>query len=324
MQGNIIDSIRRVFSDGNSTIVCGGTGIYLPEYNIMVMAYPSTTAHGVCGPVMGVGSIAIPPYTIVQVSSHDDPHEALREVFIAIHRKPVHHLHPVPICHITKLPIELLLEIIKRVRQGNKGDLKQLRALTLSCKTIMGVMRIHREKIIAHYIVYRNVSNGWLVDSTAFCGRLHSMNDQPSITYGDNQLEWHQFGEFHRVNGPAYISPDGRCQMWYRRGRLHREGDEPAVIDNDAKYWLHNGKYWRIHDLPVFIDADGTQSWYRVGRQKCLHRKSDKPAVIRADGTQMWYKNGKRHRAKGKPAVIYIDGRPAEYWVNDVMTGISA
>jgi hypothetical protein len=55
---------------------------------------------------------------------------------------------------------------------------------------------------------------------------------------------------------------------WFRSGKLHREGDQPAVI------------------LP-----DGSRLWYREGE---LHRDGDRPAVIGADGLEGIWKRDKK------------------------------
>lgn len=64
---------------------------------------------------------------------------------------------------------------------------------------------------------------------------------------------------------------------WFYEGKLHREGDKPAIIYKN-----------------------GTQEWYIKG---LLHRENDKPAIIRNNGFEEWYLNGARHRSFGKPAI---------------------
>ena len=73
------------------------------------------------------------------------------------------------------------------------------------------------------------------------------------------------------------IHPNG-IQEWFKEGKRHREGDQPAVID-----------------------LVGTKEWWKEGN---LHREGDQPAIIYADGTKMWYKDGKRHREGDQPALI--------------------
>ena len=76
-----------------------------------------------------------------------------------------------------------------------------------------------------------------------------------------------------------WMCPSGKRE-WFRNGKLHREGDQPAVIF-----------------------ASGTLEWYTKG---LLHRGGDHPARIRADGTQVWFINGELHRDGDQPAVMVI------------------
>lgn len=77
------------------------------------------------------------------------------------------------------------------------------------------------------------------------------------------------------------------ARMWKKGGKLHRDGDRPALVG-----------------------ADGTQIWYQHGWR---HRDGDRPAVILANGTQEWYQHGKRHRDRGRPAILFADGRREWY-----------
>ena len=71
--------------------------------------------------------------------------------------------------------------------------------------------------------------------------------------------------------------------------RLHRENDEPAIIQDCSKFWYKNGKRHREEDLPAVIHADGSKYWYKNGQS---HRDGDLPAKIYEDGSKFWYKNG--------------------------------
>lgn len=84
-----------------------------------------------------------------------------------------------------------------------------------------------------------------------------------------------------RIGKFEVVSIGGRITH-YKNGKIHRDGDKPAVIY-----------------------ADGTQSYYKDGE---LHRDGDKPAEIFENGRQHFYKNGQLHRDGDKPAVIYADG----------------
>ena len=66
-------------------------------------------------------------------------------------------------------------------------------------------------------------------------------------------------GQFHRIDGPAYISTDG-VHAWWTNGQRHRI-DGPAVIHADvSQHWYVNGRRHRI-DGPAVIHADGGQEW---------------------------------------------------------------
>ena len=120
-------------------------------------------------------------------------------------------------------------------------------------------------------------------------------------------------------------------QEWYRDGKLHRDGDLPAVVaaDGAVQEWFKYGKRHRDGDLPAAVDADNYQTWYQDGTR---HRDGDLPAIVRANGDQEWYKDGKRHRDGDLPAFLsqgyqawFRDGKyhrdigPAWYgWTNHV------
>ena len=122
---------------------------------------------------------------------------------------------------------------------------------------------------------------------------------------------WYKDGKRHRDGDePAVIYPVG-TREWYKNGELHRDGDEPAVIypGGGTRYWYKNGELHRDGDEPAVIEPGGTRYWYKNGE---LHRDGDEPAVIESDGTREWYKNGKLHREGDEPAVIYACG--TRYW----------
>jgi hypothetical protein len=57
--------------------------------------------------------------------------------------------------------------------------------------------------------------------------------------YGDKFWK-NEIGQFHRLDGPAYIGADG-SQVWFVNGKCHRL------------------------DGPAYIGADGTQQWFVNG-----------------------------------------------------------
>ena len=108
----------------------------------------------------------------------------------------------------------------------------------------------------------------------------------------------------HNYDGLAIINMDGD-QCWYKEGKLHRGGDQPAAIyADDDQYWWKEGKVHRDGDQPAIIFARGRQEWWKEGNR---HREGDNPAIISKD-CKHWYKEGKCHREGGRPAIIYSDG----------------
>jgi antitoxin component YwqK of YwqJK toxin-antitoxin module len=126
--------------------------------------------------------------------------------------------------------------------------------------------------------------------------------------YSDGNQEWYKNGKLHREGDLPAIIYSGGTQIWYKNGKQHREGDLPAFINVDGRQeWYKNGERHRENDLPAIIDANNSQEWYKHGVR---HREGDLPAII--DGSQFWYKNGRLHRENDLPAVIIVDGN--QYW----------
>lgn len=115
-------------------------------------------------------------------------------------------------------------------------------------------------------------------------------------------------------------------EFWYLNGKLHREGDDPAIIRHphpslhapyylygylgEKRVWCKYGNCHRDNDLPAEIFDNGTKRWFQYGE---LHREGDEPAEILADGTKRWYKHGKLHRAHDLPAEMLADGTKRWY-----------
>jgi hypothetical protein len=118
--------------------------------------------------------------------------------------------------------------------------------------------------------------------------------------------------------------------FWYRDGKLHRDGDLPAVIRANEHCWFDcwnyhlyndlpamklahfqykNGKYNLENELTVIIE-NGKQFWYEHGK---LNRDGNLPEEICPDGSQCWYKHGNIHRDGDLPAIIWADGSKCWY-----------
>jgi hypothetical protein len=105
----------------------------------------------------------------------------------------------------------------------------------------------------------------------------------------------------HDVDGIASI-PAYMKQYWYSSGRLHRDGDKPAIIsDTGSTRWYCNGKLHRDGDKPAIIHIRGGMEWFVNGK---LHREADKPAIICYNGSMQWFCNDRSHRDGDKPANI--------------------
>jgi hypothetical protein len=96
-------------------------------------------------------------------------------------------------------------------------------------------------------------------------------------------------------------------EAWYRRGKLHRDGDKPAVVMGDGTMlWFQNGNRHRSGDKPAEVCSYGSLEWYENDKH---HRNGDEPAEIRltTNGQILglhWYKNGELSRDSDKPALI--------------------
>lgn len=101
---------------------------------------------------------------------------------------------------------------------------------------------------------------------TRLNGKYHSYEDKPSLITINNE------------------------QYWHKNGSLHRDGNEPAIIDSQGKFWYKNGLLHRDNDGPAIIYLDGLLCWYKHGE---YHRDNDLPAIIHPNSHARWYINGK-------------------------------
>lgn len=109
-------------------------------------------------------------------------------------------------------------------------------------------------------------------------------------------------GVFNKINmslnSPSIVQTSGRRE-WYLNGRLHRDGDLPAVVWPDpdpakiiydaAKEWWVHGKLHRAHDKPARLWPSGSCEWWVDNKQ---HRDNDKPAAVYSYGMHVWCKHG--------------------------------
>lgn len=118
-------------------------------------------------------------------------------------------------------------------------------------------------------------------------------------------------GRLHRNwDLPAVIEQNG-SMAWCQHGQLHRDGDRPARFRSRGtnEWWIHNQKH-RDGDLPSVVDKDGSKIWYQHDQ---IHRDEDRPAVVNSNGDQIWYQSGEIHRDGDRPAVIQRYGLQVWY-----------
>ena len=89
-----------------------------------------------------------------------------------------------------------------------------------------------------------------------------------------------------------------------------------CIFLHNRTEWRVGGKLHRDGDLPAVERADGDKergykSWWKNDKR---HRDGDLPAVEYISGTKEWWKNGHFHRDGGLPAQEYADGNK-EWWV---------
>ena len=112
-----------------------------------------------------------------------------------------------------------------------------------------------------------------------------------------------------KKNGLVIDEYENKC--WYKDGKLHREGDKPAIEYSDAtKKWYKEGKFHREGDKPAIEYSNGTKLWYKKG---FLHREGGLSAIEWNDGEKEWYYEGKKLEVKSNEEALRIIKMKA-YW----------
>ena len=104
---------------------------------------------------------------------------------------------------------------------------------------------------------------------------VRNIDDPITLGLGGQQVWNDELGRLHRDGAPAVVDDRG-LQMWYNHGKLHRDGDMPAI---------------------TWSDHEGFE-WWNDGKR---HRDGKEPAVIRHGysrygklDTSQWWKHGER------------------------------
>jgi antitoxin component YwqK of YwqJK toxin-antitoxin module len=125
---------------------------------------------------------------------------------------------------------------------------------------------------------------------------------------------FNKYGEFHSFFGqPSVITINNLTnefweKQWHKNGKLHREGNKPAVIywnkqgEISHLYFCKNGLFNGDGDLPaLFVKYNKTiiKYWYK---ENVLHRDNNMPAELWYENGQItikkWYKNGELIKTK--------------------------
>lgn len=175
------------------------------------------------------------------------------------------------------------------------ADVLALRGATVVARTMTIIRALQRQEMLA-------ACTGLLLSGvwTPVCGQA------VNIPAEANQ-EWWTAGKLHRDGDMPAVVYNGGNRIWRVNGLIHRDGDMPAIVYKTGhQEWWQGGTRHREHDKPAVVEADGGQEWWVHGKR---HRNQDKPAVVLPDGGQEWWQHGKRHRDQGQPAVVEVGGK---------------
>ncbi len=71
--------------------------------------------------------------------------------------------------------------------------------------------------------------------------------------YGDGRKEWYEYGELHRINGPAVEHAGGRKE-WWLHGKFHRTNGPAIEYINGIKLWFLNGQQLTEENFNIIIN----------------------------------------------------------------------
>jgi hypothetical protein len=115
--------------------------------------------------------------------------------------------------------------------------------------------------------------------------------------------------EVYKVNNTVYT---GECTLYLKNGLFHSVNDIPSYKSRTVSKWHKHGALHRDGDLPAEVDENAKcKIWYRNG---FIHRDNGPACIYDLHSrSEIWYKNGLIHRDNG-PAIKYKD---EEQWYLD-------
>ncbi len=148
--------------------------------------------------------------------------------------------------------------------------------------------------------------------------QLHRIEYKDKIEYYGNN------SQRHRLDGPAVKYKNKKYEEWWKDGKKHRNGDEPAIILKDLKEWYVDGKLHRETDKPSHISKD-TETWCVKGKISRLNRPAqilyfskDHESFFKKEyfkflneneniytKIERWLIDDKSHRLNGPTDIIY-------------------
>ena len=159
---------------------------------------------------------------------------------------------------------------------------------------------------------------------------LSLIKDHFTVKIDGYETRYELNGKLHREGDlPAIICSYSELHIeeWWKDGKRHREGDLPAIIniniDSSRHEWWKDGKPHRDGDFPAYIyiwtgfHRGSHKEWWKDGKR---HRDGDLPAFIECDpkgySSESWWKDGESYRDGDLPTYIYIDadGSRHEKW----------
>jgi hypothetical protein len=176
--------------------------------------------------------------------------------------------------------MELPTELWHLIGQANPGAYY---VLVQCCKAMAQPMdqMIERFTRIQHITSVVNYKTYYLPN-----GYIHRSNDMPAIEYEDGTLVYMQMNLVHRNNDKpsiitksAHVGINGRpaissaakdrlildAKIWYKHGKIHRDNDLPAAINDQVSMWYQNNEKHRDGCLPAVTYMDGVRVWYIHG-----------------------------------------------------------
>jgi hypothetical protein len=124
----------------------------------------------------------------------------------------------------------------------------------------------------------------------------------------DENREYNNILDHPAVVWSSLINGNVISKCWHKNGKIHREGDVPAVITYNFK------------------EKESKRMWYKKGR---IHRDGDNPAQIFFESRQIveerYFKKGLAHREGDLPAIIVYNknGQILEqHWYKEGIKGI--